>query len=219
MYKLNKKDMEFIAGHCNNVYPNKHKYTAQSIPFGVGHINGYVLKTRGAVYVFIAGTDEFKDVITDLRVLPSHFNGEPKNIKVHIGFESAYRSIKDILFTHFKNEYNIIVAGHSMGGAIATLLAYKLAKTNLNIACVTFGSPRVGNRAFTKTFNKTVANSYRLVYKNDAVTKVPYLLSWYRHVGKEYQSKGKRWFSFFGAILDHPMQNYIDGIKNNMWRF
>ena len=219
MYKLNKKDMQFIAKHCNNVYSNKHKYTARSMPFKQGHINGYVLKAHGATYIFIAGTDEFKDVVTDIRLAPSRFNGESSNIKVHVGFEDAYRSIESLLMNYCKNEKNVIIAGHSMGGAIATLAAYKLARTVQSVTCVTFGSPRVGNRAFIKNFNKIVKSSYRIVYRNDVVTKFPKLLFWYRHVDTLYQSKRKRWFSFFTSMLDHPMNNYIDGIDGDMWTF
>jgi len=216
---LNKKDIQYIAYHCNNVYLDKYKHAARSQHFKKGHINGYVLKAHGAVYIFIAGTDEFKDVVTDVRLAPSRFNGESSNIKVHVGFESAYRSIENILNEYCKNESRIIIAGHSMGGAISTLAAYKLARTSSNITCVTFGSPRVGNRAFIKNFNKIVTNSYRVVYRNDLVTKVPKLLFWYRHVNTLYQSKRKRWFSFFTAMFDHPMQNYIDGVENDMWKF
>lgn len=219
--KLNKKDMTYIAKHCNNVYPDKYEYADRSDHFKKGNITGYVIKDYGTVYIFIAGTDEFKDVITDIRLAPSRFNGESKRIKVHVGFEDAYRSIESILMDHCKNEDTVIIAGHSMGGAIATLAAYKLARTVSNVTCVTFGSPRVGNRAFAKNFNLIVPNSYRLVHGNDAITKWPKLLSWYRHVDSLYQSKGSRWYSWipFLRLLDHSMQNYIDGIKKGMWNF
>ena len=219
MSNLTKGDMEYIAYHCNNVYPDKYKYTARSIQFRKHNINGYVLKAHGAVYIFIAGTDELKDVVTDIRLAPSHFDGEVSNIKVHVGFEAALKKVEDIIIHYARNETRVIIAGHSMGGAIATLAAYKLVWVVPNIICVTFGSPRVGNRAFIKNFNKLVTASYRVVYRNDAVTRWPKLLFWYRHVDTLYQSKRKRWFSFFTAIFDHPMQNYVDGIRDDMWTF
>ena len=43
-------------------------------------------------------------------------------------------------------------SGHSLGGALATLAAYEIAKTcpEVDVACYTFGAPRTGNHAFAK---------------------------------------------------------------------
>lgn len=51
-------------------------------------------------------------------------------------------------------------AGHSLGGALATLAAYEFRAAarahgkDLNIACYTFGAPRVGNHAFAHEFDE-----------------------------------------------------------------
>jgi len=219
MSKLNKADIAEIAYHCNNCYPDKYKTVPGAISFKRGAITGYSIKTKGTLYIYIAGTDEMKDVLTDIRLIPSHFNGEADSIKVHRGFEKAFIHILPLIKELCAHQTHVVIAGHSMGGAIATLAAYKMASSVPYVTCVTFGSPRVGNRSFTKEFNKLVTNSYRIVHRNDAVTKWPKLLWWYRHVGKLYQSKRKRWFSFFTSLFDHPMQEYIDGINKDMWKF
>ena len=43
-------------------------------------------------------------------------------------------------------------AGHSLGGALATLAAYDIVKgcPNVDVACYTYGAPRTGNRAFAR---------------------------------------------------------------------
>ena len=52
-------------------------------------------------------------------------------------------------------------AGHSLGGALAQLAAhdvqteFKRAHPRLWVSCYTMGSPRVGNRAFADTFQKS----------------------------------------------------------------
>lgn len=219
MAKLNKNDIKFIAYHSNNSYPDKYKLYADAIPFKEGHITGYSLKIFDTLYIFIAGTDEVRDIVTDIRLIPSHFDGAISGVKVHRGFESAFKRVDTLITKLCIDNNRVIIAGHSMGGAIATLAAYKMASIVQDITCVTFGSPRVGNRKFIKRFNKRVTHSYRIVYRNDMVTRWPKLLCWYRHVGKLYQSKRKRWFSFFTAFNDHPMSNYIDGLKKDMWRF
>lgn len=43
------------------------------------------------------------------------------------------------------------ISWHGLGGALATLAAYELADYSvLPVQCVTWGSPRVGNKAFKK---------------------------------------------------------------------
>uniref|UniRef100_A0A7S0PWN4 Fungal lipase-type domain-containing protein n=1 Tax=Asterionellopsis glacialis TaxID=33640 RepID=A0A7S0PWN4_9STRA len=53
--------------------------------------------------------------------------------------------------------YKAVVTGHSLGGALATLVAFKLAGSEKlwlprPVKCITFSSPRVGNEAFAKAF-------------------------------------------------------------------
>lgn len=53
--------------------------------------------------------------------------------------------------------YSIAVTGHSLGGSLATLQAMELAaidddRINDPITCITFASPKVGNRAFANVF-------------------------------------------------------------------
>ena len=62
-----------------------------------------------------------------------------------------------------------------MGGALATIssLAFSLKYPDLNIACITFGSPRVGDSIFATYFNKIVKESYRFVNDNDPVPCIP----------------------------------------------
>lgn len=51
-------------------------------------------------------------------------------------------------------------AGHSLGGALAQLAAHDIAKLcqdcgkTVRVGCYTYGSPRVGNHAFAREFDK-----------------------------------------------------------------
>lgn len=95
--------------------------------------------------------------------------------------------------THDKG-WVIYLTGHSLGGALSTLCSYDLASRSKSgwrrrqalppssIINYTYGSPRVGNRAFAMAFNDLVPNCWRVVNNNDAVTSVPRLLG-YSHVG------------------------------------
>jgi hypothetical protein len=101
--------------------------------------------------------------------------------------------------------FKIFCTGHSLGGALASLAAYDL-KINfkdpsdsadashggvseeplVDVQCYTFGSPRVGNLAYCRTYNETVPNSYRIVSDGDIVTSIPpKMVIMYKHAGQE----------------------------------
>lgn len=82
------------------------------------------------------------------------------------------------------------VTGHSLGGALATLASYRLMKMGVNVrGLYTYGSPRVGNQAFTHDFRMLAFNKglkakaspqksgegglNRFVHRLDLVARVP----------------------------------------------
>ncbi|MGO9006467.1 MAG: lipase family protein [Beijerinckiaceae bacterium] len=87
----------------------------------------------------------------------------------------------------------MVVTGHSLGAALATLYAAENAlihKIRIQ-ALYTFGSPRMGDQEFVNVFNRLPLESHRVVNQQDIVPKVPGLF--YRHVNIEQQfdSTGK----------------------------
>jgi hypothetical protein len=105
--------------------------------------------------------------------------------------------------------YSIRAAGHSLGGALATLFSFFLAledddSIHKPVKCVTFASPRVGNTEFSRAFQELEANGQlfcvRVANQNDVVTVVPdgltcctfcYQHVIYRHVGIELRLYGE----------------------------
>jgi len=86
---------------------------------------------------------------------------ELKSIEVHDGFLETYMQgrgeIIDILKTYVRErpDYQIELAGHSLGGALATICAYDIGREfpDRKIVLTTYGSPRVGNVAFCTIFD------------------------------------------------------------------
>ncbi len=82
---------------------------------------------------------------------------------------------------------SIVVAGHSLGAALATLLGLAVGmafgqKSGVKDRAVyTFASPRVGNSLFRYTYDAVMPQTYRIHNRPDIVPKLPMLL--YRHVG------------------------------------
>lgn len=70
-----------------------------------------------------------------------------KNEKVHSGFQFAYNVVADTVLKHAKAQsarypsYRIVVTGHSLGGAVASIaaLSIKAALPNIPLQLYTFG--------------------------------------------------------------------------------
>jgi hypothetical protein len=122
-------------------------------------------------------------------------SGDGDAPKVHDGFLDAFQSVQARVFAALdearggRGGWRVLVTGHSLGGALATLFAAELAASIASgaragftaVSMVNFGSPRVGNAAFCDAYNALVPDSVRMVNGSDAVPTVPALLG-YRHV-------------------------------------
>ena len=100
---------------------------------------------------------------------------------VHTGFYEALSSVWDQLMMrleeHGARRKSLWITGHSLGGALGTLVAatFGLQLVNMGFNGVyTFGQPRIGNVEFAKNFNHRLgAKAFRFVNKNDIVTRIP----------------------------------------------
>ncbi|RNC44267.1 lipase, partial [Trypanosoma cruzi] len=89
----------------------------------------------------------------------------------------------------------ILITGHSLGGAMATLAAANFMSQNslftsaLKVLLYTFGQPRVGNEAFVNwllaSFCRGGHESYRVTHKRDVVPHVPPMFVGYLHLPNE----------------------------------
>ncbi|ARB30815.1 lipase family protein [Pseudomonas tolaasii] len=97
--------------------------------------------------------------------------------RAHEGFYLAYRAMRKFVLQYldqFHFGQRIIICGHSLGGAIALLLAEGLRrtpKTDYNILLYTYGAPRAADSDFTDAASSLV--HHRIVNHNDPVPSVP----------------------------------------------
>lgn len=165
---------------------------------------------RKRLVVAFRGTEQskWKDLITDLMLVPAGLNPEriggefKQEVQVHSGFLSAYDSVRMRIISLIKlligymedaaqslHKWNVYVTGHSLGGALATLLALELASSQLakhgviSVTMYNFGSPRVGNKRFADIYNEKVKDSWRVVNHRDIIPTVPRLMG-YCHVAQ-----------------------------------
>ena len=116
---------------------------------------------------------------------------------LHEGFLAAYYSVRDATVglvhqvTKAYPQSDVVLAGHSLGGALAYIAAVDLALNEGINATVsyTFGQPRVGNEAFAQAWGRLFAatnlTSYRVTHGADPVPHVPPRLFSFVHPPQE----------------------------------
>jgi len=146
-----------------------------------GQAFGAFRAVDGVALLAFRGTqpDEATDIQADLTATLTRWTERAG--RVHKGFASRWRAlrgpIEGWLNTQCAQRSKLLLCGHSLGGALATLSASVWTPALL----ITIGSPRVGNEEFAKTVDVTQAK--RFVNCCDLVTQVPpELPSLYVHV-------------------------------------
>lgn len=165
---------------------------------------------RRRLVIAFRGTEQssWKDLRTDLMLLPAGLNPErlggdfKQEVQVHSGFLNAYDSVRNRLTALIRlsigyseddmesmTKWHVYITGHSLGGALATLLALELSSGRMakcgaiSVTMYNFGSPRVGNRKFAELYNEKVKDSWRVVNHRDIIPTIPRLMG-YCHVAQ-----------------------------------
>ncbi|KAK4725840.1 hypothetical protein R3W88_030757 [Solanum pinnatisectum] len=176
---------------------------------------------RRDVLIAFRGTVTNPEWIANLMSTLSPARLDPSNlrpeVKVEAGFLSLYTSnegekfgltscreqllseIRRVINMYKNEEMSITIGGHSMGSALALLLAYDIAELGLNknatttrcdqlyessvlesnnvsITVFSFGGPRVGNSSFKERCEELGVKVLRIVNVNDPITKLPGVL-------------------------------------------
>ena len=145
---------------------------------------------RNNLIFVIRGTAGAQDAAIDLRrkLVPISVGGE-QLIRAHTGFAESANSIWPTILEVIKksgDNTTIWFAGHSLGGAVATLAAFLTSATfgeNRIGGLYTIGQPRVfAEGAATKKFTKTLRDDriFRVYRSIDPVPHVPWFR--YKHV-------------------------------------
>lgn len=80
-------------------------------------------------------------------------------------------------YSSSSSELEVVLTGHSLGGALAVLCAYHLSRwfrwrggKTPRLVVYTFGQPSMGNTAFEKNYNHYVRHSYQVTNESDLVS-------------------------------------------------
>lgn len=184
-------------------------------------------------FLVFRGSESWKDLLADVSV----FKRRPKFLqdsecKVHAGFLNQFKACSDKVVEYLArhpDRSRTIVTGHSLGGAIAMICSVFVARGSGEkpVQCVTFGSPRVGDRAFA-ALAESVATITRVVVGYDPVSNLPSRARW-KHAGaRMWYVNGVAVRQRFGTdppinllavpnllrVRDHDTSGYIDCVAS-----
>lgn len=178
-------------GFAGYFFTPKNPTGRKRVPFG------FVAHTDTAVYVVFRGTMEPAEWVSNVKALQEPFLKDRALGEVHRGFHRTYTredrgeggvfnfdlkdnlpSIREVIETQLALETGLhglplFVAGHSLGGALATLATAHIKKRTpfTHPTLYSFASPRVGDPEFAKLFDDL--NCYRVANSEDRVINLP----------------------------------------------
>ena len=176
---------------CRDVYPHEEDYLVSR-------------KITGHTILAVEGTKETTDWITNLKFLI-------RRDDCHRGFKNnANRTLAELVVAYegLDPKRKLVIAGHSLGGATATLIADLLWDSgNKNVALVTAGSPRPGGRRLRKRVKDL--EHLRFVHGDDIGPGTPPWLAGYVHTHPAIKLKDADDTRFDG-VADHNIGDYYD---------
>ena len=186
-YCMSKLD-DWVCATCTdtNIYETKIIEDSELVIMGYN-------KIYDSIFVGFRGSSNIQNWLDNLQV--SHISPYDDNlVSVEKGFYKIYNSLQDILYKTIHNltinydTNNILITGHSLGGAIASLFTFDIYYNSFPFqvkSLITFGSPRVGNNYFSEYMYSFPFTSYRITHYYDIVPHVPEELLDYKHISQE----------------------------------
>ena len=238
--KLSMHAYQDEAGFKKAIKPGK-KWKVKYFDFS--GTQAYALNSKKEYILVFRGTEptQWADIKSDLKfrkVTSLDIDGKSEG-RVHRGFKAALDMVWDDINQHMVEckaiDKDITITGHSLGAALATLVAGRL--NNPNVVLYTYGSPRVATDKWNKCQKFT---HYRFRNNNDIVTRVPPRWLGFKHNGEiEYfDYKGmyntgsgswymfnnwmmgmyRGWFSLAGwdSFSDHDISSYYKLCRSQM---
>ena len=139
---------------------------------------GYVAYAPGRALIAFRGTESGRDWRTNLQTVTDP--GPWYDTRVHEGFQDAFAAVAlrvgEIVGRVVREEQEIWITGHSLGGALAVLLAATLCEADRTVAGLyTYAAPRVGDVAFASRLDEQMAGAahWRVANAGDLVPHLP----------------------------------------------
>jgi hypothetical protein len=172
----------------------------------------YVAHRDSFAIVTFRGTqpDDWNDLFNIARFVPKRWDVG----RVHEGFADALEVVWKPLENRLNqlNDRRVWFTGHSLGGALASLAAFRRGSQSAGL--YTFGSPRVGNGEFAAALDGRLSDkSIRYVNDHDAVTHVPPERFAFPH-GRYTHLNHLRWINKDGQVstTEPTLRHFVDDV-------
>ncbi len=177
---------------------------------GFGYIAQGVGNRSDELLVATRGTVTGLDWLTDFA---QSLDRGPTGYAVHAGVNRTFNSFKPTIsevITRGQKPSTVHVVGHSLGGALATIIADYLSEHGLSVKLYTFGCPRVGMEGFSRNLTRKLKpeNMFRVHHESDLVSMVPIFPFAHTPIGRDEYSLPwggmssicyKRWLAAVGV--------------------
>ena len=168
---------------------------------------------------------------------------EDESLRIRVSRRKTFKLQRfrvSLLESMYQNMPMVVFTGHSLGSccAISAMMAALKFGDRIRVRCITFASPKVGDKHWVRSYHEIISRNFRVVHNNDIVTLLPVGRK-YRHLNDEVRLGSKGYYLFrhkglaallgrnifckcFGVdvnerlIKDHMMDRYIDAIKETL---
>jgi triacylglycerol lipase len=208
----------------------------------VASTQAHVAAAKDFAIVAFRGTEPSPgDIATDARFKRVRWSGAGE---IHDGFrgalDAAWPELLKAVVALAQPGQRLWFTGHSLGGALAVLAAARWAEEARTPAIggvYTIGQPRVGDAAFSASYDRALGKvTFRYVHNRDPVPRVPMRVLGYKDVGAalHFDDKGRlessaaSWLRMLGvaftdpdkirgelkgAIGDHAARKYVECLR------
>lgn len=147
---------------------------------------------RQQIVVSFRGNNNLRNFLEDIFLLkePCGFGGE--GCKIHTGILNSWKELSSKLLSSFQTAlsqyptYQVVVTGHSSGGALATYAAAYFKGMGLAPDLYTYGANAAGNPAFAEFASRQPGQVFRITHLDDVGPKLPPLILGFAHPSPEY---------------------------------
>jgi hypothetical protein len=154
---------------------------------------GLAIVENNTLHIIFRGTQAPKnkidnDINWQYSLKPIFYQENPQ-FKAHKGMQDKYKGVYQDVHEQIKSfkGSQILLMGHSAGGMVALLAYFDLTRTypDKQFRVISFGSPRLFNRAAARELDDEKKNILRIVTVKDFFPILPPSLLGYRHTGTQ----------------------------------
>lgn len=191
-----------------------------------GRLLGMALWSKEDTLVFCwRGTEGLVEWLEDVKIKPKVVSSEHSDFSVESGFYEMYAKGGESSPRHqcmrfvesYKKCSRVVIVGHSLGAALANILALDVARWGKKVQVMTMGCPKMADVRFGECFQVEVDQSWQIVNPLDVVPKCPpdHLTSFL--YGQAYHGLGERMELPFGqrfhGLKNHAIEAYVSALK------